>query len=146
MNAIKTILHPTDFSKPAMAAFDVACMLAGALSAKLVLLHVRPLPIAPLPGEILPPAETATELETSLRMRLDALVPRDPKIAVERFLLLGDEAAEIVDTANETGCDLIVMGTHGRTGVTRLLMGSVAEKVSRKAPCAVVTVKSKLAE
>jgi nucleotide-binding universal stress UspA family protein len=146
MKSIKKILHPTDFSQPAMAAFEVACTLAGALGAKLLLLHVRPMPIKVLPGEGIPVPEVGDESETAFRARLDALVPADSKIAVERYLLIGDEGVEIIDTATETGCDLIVMGTHGRSGVTRLLMGSVAEEVSRRAPCAVVTVKAKAAE
>jgi nucleotide-binding universal stress UspA family protein len=143
MKAIKTILHPTDFSQAAMAAFEVACTLASALGARLLLLHVRPMPIKVLPREGIPVPEVADKSEAALRARLDGLAPADSTIAVERYLLVGDEAVEIIDTATETGCDLIVMGTHGRSGMTRLLMGSVAEEVSRKAPCAVVTVKAK---
>lgn len=143
MKAIKTILHPTDFSPAAMSAFELASALASAFGAQLLLLHVRPMPIMPLPGESIPAPEITDAARAALRAKLDAMIPSDPKVAVERYLLVGEEAVEILDTANEKGCDLIVMGTHGRSGVSRMLMGSVAEKVSRKAPCAVATVKAK---
>lgn len=146
MKAIKTILHPTDFSLPAMAAFELAGTLASACGAKLLLLHVRPMPIKLLPREGVPVPEVGEESEAALRARLNVLAPADSTVAVERLLLVGDEAVEIIDTATETDCDLIVMGTHGRSGVTRMLMGSVAEEVSRKAPCAVVTVKATSAD
>jgi nucleotide-binding universal stress UspA family protein len=104
------------------------------------------MPIKVLPREGVLAPDMGDESEAALRARLDGLAPADSTIAVERYLLSGDEAVEIIDAATETGCDLIVMGTHGRSGVSRLLMGSVAEEVSRKAPCGVVTVKAKAAE
>jgi len=70
----------------------------------------------------------------------------DPNVSVKRYLKEGDPATEIVRLAKETKSDLIVMGTHGRTGFGRILMGSVAEQVVRKAPCPVVTVKTPLSE
>jgi nucleotide-binding universal stress UspA family protein len=73
--------------------------------------------------------------------KLKALGPIDSAVRVERVLLEGDPAAGILEKAREMPCDLIVMGTHGRTGVGRLLMGSVAEAVLRRAPCPVLTVK-----
>jgi nucleotide-binding universal stress UspA family protein len=66
----------------------------------------------------------------------------DPEVQVERRLEQGDAATEIVRVAQETHCDLIVIGTHGRTGLSRVLMGSVAEKVLRQAPCPVLAVKT----
>jgi nucleotide-binding universal stress UspA family protein len=63
-------------------------------------------------------------------------------VAVEQRLAEGDPAAEILHLATDTGCDMIVLGTHGRTGLDRLLMGSVAEQIVRKAPCPVLTVKA----
>jgi nucleotide-binding universal stress UspA family protein len=65
---------------------------------------------------------------------------------VERRLVIGDPALEILDEAQESKVDLIVMGTHGRSGLGRLLMGSVAESVVRKAACPVLTVKAPIAE
>jgi nucleotide-binding universal stress UspA family protein len=66
----------------------------------------------------------------------------DRKVQVERLLEEGDPAAQILRVAQETNCDLIVMGSHGRTGLDRLLMGSVAEQVVRRASCPVLTVKA----
>jgi len=68
-------------------------------------------------------------------------VPSDPSVSFEHKLLAGDPAAAIVEAADQENVDLIVLGTHGRTGLTRLLMGSVAENVVRKAKCPVLTVK-----
>jgi nucleotide-binding universal stress UspA family protein len=79
--------------------------------------------------------------ETSLRKALAAVVPTDPAVEHEHRLLYGDPASEIVRLAGEEQVDLIVMGTHGRTGLMRLLMGSVAEAVVRRAPCPVLTIR-----
>lgn len=137
---IKKILHATDFSDCSASAFDLACALARDYTARLVVLHVKPPPFVPsgvMTPEPIEPPETAVEL----RHQLDAIQPADPTIAVEHVMLIGDEAEEIVHLAQEEGYDLIVIGTHGRTGLGRLLMGSVAEKVLRRAPCPVLTVK-----
>jgi nucleotide-binding universal stress UspA family protein len=88
----------------------------------------------------LEPFETPKEA-AELRHRLDAVRPSVPNVTAEHVLLTGDEATEIVRLAVDEGFDLIVMGTHGRTGLSRLLMGSVAEQVLRRAPCPVLTVK-----
>jgi nucleotide-binding universal stress UspA family protein len=137
MLAIRTILHPTDFSDYSDYAFRLACSLAGDHGARLIVLHVaEPMPVAG--QEVLIPA---FDLEP-LRERLQRLRPEDPKTPVEHRLVEGDAASEILRIAQETKCDLIVMGTHGRTGLGRLLMGSVAEQVVRKASCPVLTVKT----
>ena len=85
------------------------------------------------------PSEADKEL---LRAELSRLQPRDPKVRVEHLLQAGEPVEEILRVAREGPCDLIVMGTHGRTGLSRLLMGSVAEAVVRTASCPVVTIKS----
>jgi len=77
-----------------------------------------------------------------LRQELRQIQARDPQICVKHLLIEGDVAAAILQEAREMNYDAIVMGTHGRTGVNRLLMGSVAEAVVREAPCPVVTVKT----
>ena len=87
--------------------------------------------------EPLEPPEDAAELHR----RLVAVRPADPKVPVEHVMLVGDEATEIIRLAADKAVDLIVMGTHGRSGIGRMLMGSVAEKVVRRAPCPVLTVK-----
>ncbi len=135
----KTILHPTDFSERSGQAFQLACSLARDFGARLILAHVVE-PVVPIydDGLVLPPPVVSRE---ELRTRLERLVPPGPGIAVEHRLLEGGAAPEIVRLAEETPADMIVMGTHGRRGLARLLMGSVAEQVVRKAPCPVVTVK-----
>jgi nucleotide-binding universal stress UspA family protein len=139
MLAIKTILQPTDFSARSEFAFRLACSLARDYSARLIVLHVVEPPTVSAAGVLmLPPV---VDLEP-LRERLHQLRPGDPKVAVEHRLVEGDAATEILRAAGEVKCDLIVMGTHGRTGLGRLLMGSVAEQVVRRAPCPVLTVKT----
>jgi nucleotide-binding universal stress UspA family protein len=138
---IQTILHPTDFSAPCEAASRVACALARDQSARLVVIHVvgRP-PVAPVHMPVPPPAreDPRATLEGILhRFRASA-----PDLQVDCRVEQGDAATRIVDAARETACDLIVVGTHGRTGLGRVLMGSVAEQILRTAPCPVVTVKA----
>ncbi len=141
---ISTILHPTDFSQNSESAFHMACALARDYGARLALLHVRPLPTLAY-GEFgaLPP-EAADHLE-ELKERLARMQPTDLPV-VDRYVVEGEIAWEILHLAKELKCDLIVMGTHGRTGLGRLLMGSVAELVVRKAGCPVLTVKNPLPE
>jgi nucleotide-binding universal stress UspA family protein len=82
------------------------------------------------------------EVRDELQKQLDSVKPSAPGLTVERHLVAGNEADEILRLASELKCDLVVMGTHGRTGLRRLLLGSVAESVMRKAPCAVLTVRA----
>jgi nucleotide-binding universal stress UspA family protein len=141
MLPIRTILHPTDFSYSARYAFDLASALAKDYGARLVVLHVHVPDVqafAAMPS--LPPVPV--EDRSEVLARLKGLRPLDPEVPVEYFLRDGPVADEILRLAREGPCDLIVLGTHGRTGLSRLLMGSVAEAVSRKALCPVVTVKA----
>jgi nucleotide-binding universal stress UspA family protein len=140
MANIKTILCPTDFSEPAQQAFRLACSVARDYGAKLILLHVKPREL--VVGGVMAMPPEPLEIRADLQNQLDAIKPDDPQIAVERQFLVGDPAGEISRVAADKKCDLIVMGTHGRTGVRRLLMGSVAEQVLREAPCAVLTVRT----
>jgi nucleotide-binding universal stress UspA family protein len=144
MLAIKTILHPTDFSERAAFAFRLACSLARDYGAQLVVLHVAEPPMA-FAGEGVLMLPTAVDMQ-QLRERLQQLRSLDPKIQVDHLLVEGVAATEILRVAEETKCDVIVIGTHGRTGLGRLLMGSVAEQVVRRAPCPVVTAKTPLPE
>ncbi len=141
MLPIRTILHPTDFSPEADRAFQLACSLARDYAATLVVLHVFPLPISH--GEVVARRQP-NGVEEALWERLHAVKPPDPKVAVDHQLTEGDAATQVLRVARESGCDLIVMGTHGRTGLGRLLLGSVAEQVVRKANCAVLTVRPPL--
>jgi nucleotide-binding universal stress UspA family protein len=139
---IRTVLHPTDFSGPCAEAFRVACELAGDQSARLTVLHVAvPPPVAPI-GQPMPPPlpeEPRGKLEELLRLAQASAAGLQVDYRVEK----GDAAPRIVGIAQETRCDLIVMGTNGRTGLGRALMGSVAEQVLRTAPCPVVTVRAR---
>ena len=138
--AVRKILVPIDYSETSNRAFHLACSLARDHGAQLVVLHVAaPLVSGYAGGVLLPPPEGYLD---ELRAKLSGLQARDPKVWVEHRLVEGDPASEILRVASEPRCDVIVMGTHGRTGLGRLLMGSVAEQVVRNAPCAVLTVKS----
>jgi len=144
MLAIRTVLHPTDFSKRSAFAFRLACSLGRDYGARLIVLHVAEPPLA-VAGEGVMMVPPGVDLEP-LREQLQQLRPRDLKVPVEHRLVQGDAAAEILRVSEETKCDVIVLGTHGRTGLGRLLMGSVAEQVVRRARCPVVTVKTPLPE
>jgi nucleotide-binding universal stress UspA family protein len=138
MNA-KKILFPTDFSTCSDAALKQATALARDAKAKLLIIHVEEPPAAYGGAELY---YGAIEPDNSAVLHmLHAVRPADPDVPYEHRLLTGDPAEEIVEFADEAHCDLIVMGTHGRTGFRRLLMGSVAEAVVRTANCAVVTYK-----
>ncbi len=136
---IKTILHATDFSDRSKPALELACSLARDLGARLVVLHVVSPPVA-VYGEGMIATLPVTDLE-EVRKRLREVKPCDPGLPIDHRLVEGDPAEEIVREARDSGCDLIVLGTHGRTGLDRLLMGSVAERVMRKAACPVLTVR-----
>ena len=140
MLPIQVILHPTDFSESSGGAFQFACSLARDYGARLVVVHVTPNSIVAVPLVTIP-AEPVDVRERLLE-ELASLRSPDPKVSLERHLKEGDPATEILQFAQQIRCDLIVMGTHGRTG---LIVGSVAEQVLRKAPCAVLTVKTPVA-
>lgn len=139
MFTVHKILHPTDFSEQANAAFAVACSLAKQHDAEVLVLHVMPVPIAW--GEYVP-REAAVDYEKHVKE--DLLLPIRspiPGVKVEHQLEEGTPEDMIALIAEDYGCDLIVMGTHGRKGLGRLLMGSVAERVLRTAPCPVLAVR-----
>ena len=132
----KTILFPTDFSTASDAALVHAEALARQSDAKLLILHIEEPPLAYGGGELyygLPEPSS----ERILQM-LEDVRPSDPTLPFEHRLVMGDPAAEIVAVAQAEQAELVVMGTHGRTGFSRLLMGSVAESVVRHAPCPVL--------
>jgi nucleotide-binding universal stress UspA family protein len=139
MLPLRTILHPTDFSPRSDHAFRLACSLARDHNARLILVHVMP-PLV-IGGELGVVPVEPEGLDRALMDQLNQLQPADTHLPVERYLLQGNAADEIIRLAREKECDLVVMGTHGRTGLDRLLMGSVAEIILRNAPCPVLTVK-----
>ena len=121
--AVREVLVATDFSEASQAAIRVAHRYAGAFGARLHIFHVI------VPGET-----GITEIFAALATELGAAVP----LVVASHS--GDAAEEIVRYATLRGVDLIVLGSHGRTGFSRTLLGSVAERVTRTAPCPVLTV------
>jgi nucleotide-binding universal stress UspA family protein len=139
MLSIRTILHPTDFSESSGPAFELACALARDYSAALVVAHVVPPTRVFAPDGIAVPFPTEEPYEA--RAQLARVRPTVGGVEVEHRLLEGDPAEMILKLAREVRADVIVMGTHGTGGLTRLLVGSVAESVMRKAPCPVLTVK-----
>jgi nucleotide-binding universal stress UspA family protein len=144
MRAVRKILAPTDFSEGGRPAARYAVELAETFEATVMLLHVYQAPGYFLPdGMIYPAAETMERLLTEVRAELAALrreltTAGGPTIGVRA--VEGAAASEICRQASAGNYDLIVMGTHGRTGLQHLLVGSVAERVLRHAPCPVVTV------
>jgi len=130
MLPIKTILHPTDFSEFSDAAFHLACALARDHKGRVVLLHVVPPPQSH--GEVVARRQDSGYHYDLWRM-LERLRPEDAAVSVERRLEDGLPAETIVNVAQEEGANLIVLGTHGRTGLGRLVLGSVAEHVVRQA-------------
>jgi nucleotide-binding universal stress UspA family protein len=135
----KRILCPLDFSENSQIALGYASILAGESGAKLFLVHVDDSQVpydAGFAAYVAPPNNTDALME-----QLVAIKPTLDNVAFEHQLLLGHPADAIVDFAKEHHIDLIVMGTHGRTGVARLVMGSIAEAVVRRAECPVLTVK-----
>jgi len=138
MLAIRTILHPTDFSAFAANAFHLSCSLARDYHAKLVILHVMAPPdIAFADGNV--PDHTKFLLQ-ELQEQLERANVSAGSLMIERRLEDGEPVGQILHVASEINADLIVMGTHGRTGLSRLLMGSVAEQIVRKSPCPVLTI------
>jgi nucleotide-binding universal stress UspA family protein len=142
---IGKILCPVDFSEGSEHAMRYATAFASAYEADLVLLHVVELPFLPsystagVPDLSLPVEQIQEECEN----RLEDMVEEQKKIhpQVEGRVVVGAPFVEIIREAREGNFDLVVVGTHGRTGLKHMLIGSVAEKVVRKAPCPVLTVK-----
>jgi nucleotide-binding universal stress UspA family protein len=139
MLPIHKILHPTDFSDSAKPAFELACALARDYRATLVLVHVVPPTHVFAPDGIAVPFPAQDVYDA--QAQLARMHPADPDVAVEYHVRDGDPTAQILKIATDDAVDVIVMGTHGTSGLTRLLVGSVAESVMRKAPCPVLTVR-----
>lgn len=142
--SIHNILCPTDFSEFATSAFEESVRLARWFGAKVTVLHVISMP-EPITGDrgYLPiPASLSDELRAArleeLRRFVDAT--EHTGVPLETVCLDGDARSRIRETAREIGADLIVMGTHGRSGFKRLVLGSVTEALLRHAPVPVVTV------
>lgn len=148
MRRFRRILHPSDFSAASWPAFAEAVKLARTDRARLVIVHVLSA-VAPLMVEGYMPPRTYDDLRKSIvahgRRQLDKVVARARRAGVraQGLLVEGGTAERIVRAAKSAHADLVVMGTHGRGGFAKLLLGSVAERVVASAPCPVLTVRGK---
>jgi nucleotide-binding universal stress UspA family protein len=138
MIPLRTILCPIEVAEPGEPAFQLACSLARAHDGRVLVLHVYPPPCCH--GEVVARRQP-DGYEEGLWRLLRGYQEPGMLGRVEYRLEEGDTARAILRVAREAAADLIVLGTHGRTGLPRLLLGSVAEQVVRAAPCPVLTVK-----
>jgi nucleotide-binding universal stress UspA family protein len=145
MLPIKTILLPTDFSECSSQALRVATLLARETKARLIVLHVAEMEVvySGVLGGV--PTDPLLYLN-GLESHLAHITPHDLDDRVETRVVEGDPVTEILAAAEGSECDLIVLGTHGRRGLRRALLGSVAEGVLRSARCPVLTIKAPVAE
>jgi universal stress protein A len=143
----KKILCPVDFSDASRSALQVASELARRFDGEVTVFHAYPLPGYTLPeGTVLPASgmlqELAEQTDALLeRWKAEAIADGAPRVSSDKSV--GEPAAEIVAAAEDGNYDAIVVGTHGRTGLAHVLLGSVAERVVRRAPMPVVTVRPK---
>ena len=144
---IRSILLPTDFSECGNYALSYAASLARTFGASILCVHVIE-PVVPTVGysgisEPLPMADIADQLEDSAERELPKFAECEEcsGLAVEELIVHGEAASEIVRVAKERSVDLIVVSSHGRTGLGRILFGSTAEAIVRHAPCPVLVVK-----
>jgi nucleotide-binding universal stress UspA family protein len=128
MLPIKTLLHPTDLTAASRHAFDLACEIARDRGARVVVLHV-----------VSPPSLQADEVVVGDPLAGFAAIA--PEIPIDTRIEKGDPAAMIVHVAEQRHCDLIVMATHGRTGLSHCFTGHVADKVVQRAACPVLTLR-----
>ena len=151
MADMNRILYATDFSPASLAAFPHAVHLAVVLGAELTILHVLPTPA----GVLLPeggyvPQAVWDELYAGLRAHADAELDRLRKQAIDAGARVttaivegGVAHEEIVRAARDLKADMLVLGTHGRTGLTKFVLGSVAARVVATAPCPTLTVRAR---
>jgi len=138
---LKHILVATDFNEPADRALDLAIALATRLESKLTVMHAYSIPASgyPYAKGLLWPVD---DLSRAARTALDGVLrkAREGYPKAEAVLACGEPSRQIVDAAAACGAELIVMGTHGRRGLSHVFLGSVAEKVVRLSPIPVLTV------
>lgn len=150
----KKLLVPHDFSTCAERALRTAVELARVHGASLVLAHVSSLPANLPPSALISPADSPEPLRVDeyttrgARQRLEAIAAplRSTGLAVETVAVTGEVTAQVIALARQVGADALVVGTHGRTGLSHLLLGSVAEKIVRAAAVPVVCVRTSAPE
>jgi universal stress protein A len=143
---LERIICPTDFSESSAAALAYASLLARESGARLYIVYVDSVldlnldPSYPQGACAVYDAPWGHE-RREIRQRIETVVPTEPNVAFEQCYLTGPPVAKLLKFAHDQHADLIVMGSHGRTGCMRLLMGSVAEGVVRNAECPVIVIK-----
>jgi nucleotide-binding universal stress UspA family protein len=139
---LERILAPTDFSECSAQAVEYACELGARFQAQVQLLHVveSPMLAVPSPGAPLP-ASLLAEAEAAAARELERFGAGRGDVRIERRVIRGTPFVEIIRSARNERIDLVVIGTHGRGGIEHILIGSVAERVVRKAPCPVLVVR-----
>ena len=147
MSRIRTILHPTDFSRASAPAFKRAVQMAKDNRAQLLILHVLA-PASPMlmtdgyvPPKVYDDMEAAARAEAQKQLRRLVEKAKHSGARVKPILLEGIAHERIIQAARSRKADLVVIGTHGRGGMSRALIGSVADRVVRLAPCPVLTVR-----
>lgn len=140
---IKRVLFPTDLSDCSLAALDYASDLAATCAAELHILYVDDLRDLTALAAYSCPSFVASSARIELKERLEAIKPRLANVPCEYHFVEGVPADEICNWAESESKDLIVMSSHGRSGLSRVLLGSVAEKVLRSAKCPVLVVKQR---
>ena len=143
MSLARNILVATDFSEPAEKATRYALELAQKHDAKVHLVHAWTVPVLTAPEGVTLPAALFTQIEQEAQRAMAAALQRHrtPGVALEGTVMLTDPRDAVTDLAQKLGADLVVIGTHGRRGLKRALLGSVAEGVVRSAPCPVLVVR-----
>jgi len=148
MKTIRTILFPTDFSDASGYAWKYALLHAGKHKAKLVVVHV----IHRMPSDYqflivaMTPAQIYDRLEDRAKRKLVRLKKEAERVGLRCDTIIrdGQPFVQIIRCAREVRSDMIIIGSHGRTGLAQVLIGSVAEKVVRKAPCSILIVRHPL--
>lgn len=140
---LKTIVAPTDFSEESYKAVDYAASLAKGFGGRLVLLHVL-IPITSPDFVYGPVTWDEAQARDLTRKKLMGLVESFPELSgipVETVVSVGDPSQELVNVARQKKADLVILSTHGHTGLKHFFLGSVAEKVVRHSPCPVMVVR-----
>jgi nucleotide-binding universal stress UspA family protein len=146
MRQYKRILCPVDFSSYSKAALEEATSLAKAMGSELCLIHAfqNPAYVLPMSGYVGPTADMITKIREQLAAELEGLAApcRNQGVKTETLVMEGVPYKSIIDYSIEWNANLIVMGTHGRTGLSHVLTGSVAERVVRLARCPVLVTRA----
>ena len=145
MTTPKTILVPTDFGTAAELALDRAVQIVRATQGRIVLVYACPLPyVTAIDGAMVPNGDVVEAMREAGRKRLAKAIERrkNANVEIRPLLAIGDPRTCILDLAKEIRADMIVMGTHGRSGLSRVFLGSTAESVVRTAPIPVLTIRA----